>query len=115
MGVITTSLGSMGPSSGNTYIQSYWGDTLGYGHFIYKWDLICINNQLTLKGIWGTYRCHFPFVDVVVSGWENIFFLYSMQSVDFFIVVEVILVGEMCGWGMRITFGFNGDELRIRY
>ena len=41
---------------------------LGCGWFIHEQDLICTINRFTLKGNCGVYRCHFSFVDFVVSG-----------------------------------------------
>jgi hypothetical protein len=41
---------------------------LGCRWFIYEKDLIYTINQFTLKGNCGVYRCHFSFVDFVVSG-----------------------------------------------
>ena len=44
---------------------------------------IYTNDQFKLKGNWGVSRFRFSFVDFMVSGWEGIFLLYSLQSVDF--------------------------------
>jgi len=39
--------------------QIYWERTLGYGWFIYKWDLFCRINWFILRCKWRMYRRHF--------------------------------------------------------
>ena len=70
----------------HTYIHTHTKllrKRIGFWVSVYKLNIICTNYPFLLKGTWGVYRFRSYLVDFLVSGWDSIFLLYSLQSVNF--------------------------------